>query len=130
MTRTLSLLGFGIAISVAGSALAQDLPNFVKDTFPKQTLPSAAQQLSAAYGKESSLDPKTRELIALAASASVPCHYCIYYHQKSARKLGASEAEIRDALYTTGLIRQFSLILNGMAYDMNAFRSEVDAMFK
>jgi AhpD family alkylhydroperoxidase len=54
--------------------------------------------LSAAGAKTGHLDPKTRELIALAVAVSLRCDGCITVHSAEARKHGASKEEIAEAL--------------------------------
>ena len=54
--------------------------------------------LSAAGAKTGHLDPKTRELIALAVAISLRCDGCITVHSAQARKHGASKEEIAEAL--------------------------------
>jgi AhpD family alkylhydroperoxidase len=44
------------------------------------------------------LDPKTRELIALAVAVTVQCDGCIVIHTDAALKNGATEQEIVEAL--------------------------------
>ncbi len=39
------------------------------------------------------LDAKTRELIAIAVAAQIPCSYCVYGQTKNARAKAASEEE-------------------------------------
>jgi len=79
-------------------------------------------------GEQAKLDGKTRELIALAVAAQIPCAYCVYFHDKSARAKGASDAEVREAVATSAHVRHWSTVLNGMAYDLDAFKAEVDAL--
>ena len=79
-------------------------------------------------GDDAKLDAKTRELIALGVAAQIPCIYCVYVHNKKARAQGATEAEIREAVATAAHVRHWSTVLNGMAYDFNAFKAEVDKM--
>ncbi len=54
--------------------------------------------LSTARTAASTLDPKTRELIALAVAVTVRCDGCITTHVEAARKNGATAEEITDAL--------------------------------
>lgn len=54
--------------------------------------------LSGAGTKTGHLDPKTRELIALAAAVTLRCDGCITVHATAAKKLGASKEEISEAL--------------------------------
>jgi AhpD family alkylhydroperoxidase len=123
-----------IRISVVASALvatmawAQEPPRFYKDTYPKHALESRLAAEGVLAGREAKLDAKTRELIALAVAAQIPCAYCVYVHDKKARGAGASDAEVREAVATAAHVRHWSTVLNGMAYDFDAFKTEVDAM--
>lgn len=54
--------------------------------------------LSASGSKTNHLDPKTRELIALAVAVSLRCDGCIATHTDAAIKHGASKEEITEAL--------------------------------
>jgi AhpD family alkylhydroperoxidase len=56
------------------------------------------QALSRAGEKTASLDPKTRELIALAVGVTRQCDGCITVHTAAAAKLGATSDEIAEAL--------------------------------
>ena len=105
-----------------------DVPKFYKDTYPEHALKAALEAKSVLMGKDAKLDPKTRELIGLAVAAQIPCAYCTYAHIKNARAQGASEAEIREAVAMAAHIRQWSTVLNGMGYDLEAFKAEIDKM--
>ncbi len=72
------------------------------------------------------LDGKTKELIGLAVAAQVPCEYCVYFHTAAARKNGASEQEIKEAVGMAALTRMASTMLNGSQMDPIAFRKEAD----
>jgi AhpD family alkylhydroperoxidase len=54
--------------------------------------------LGGAGAKTGQLDPKTRELIALAVAVSLRCDGCITVHADAARKLGVTEEEMAEAL--------------------------------
>jgi len=54
--------------------------------------------LSQAGAKTDQLDAKTRELIALAVAVALRCDGCITVHTAQAVKLGATEAEVAEAL--------------------------------
>lgn len=112
----------------AAPVLGQDPPNFYKDTFPEHALKSTLQAGAVLMGKDAKLDAKTRELIALGVAAQIPCMYCVYVHDKNAREEGASEAEIREAVATAAHVRHWSTVLNGMGYDYDSFKAEVDKM--
>lgn len=115
-----------IAGLFATTALAQEIPKFFKDTYPEYALKSALDAQNMLEGKDAQLDAKTRVPIALAVSAQIPCTYCVYAHLKDARAHGASESEIREAVATAATVRHWSTVLNGMAYDFEAFKKEYD----
>jgi AhpD family alkylhydroperoxidase len=54
--------------------------------------------LNGAGQKTGHLDPKIHELIAIAVAISLRCDGCIAVHTANARKLGATENEIAEAL--------------------------------
>lgn len=123
----LGILATVLAVCAA-TASAQELPKFYTDTFPEHALKATLEAQSVLVGKDAKLDAKTRELIALGVAAQIPCRYCIYIHTKNARSEGATEAEIREAVATAAHVRHWSTVLNGMAYDFEAFKAEVDQM--
>jgi AhpD family alkylhydroperoxidase len=118
-----------VALS-ATPVIGGDVPNFYKDTYPEHALKSALEAKKALMGKDAKLDAKTRELIALGVAAQIPCSYCVYVHIKNAKAEGASEAEIREAVAMAAHVRHWSTVLNGMGYDLEAFKVEVDKIHK
>jgi len=111
---------------VATPVIGGDAPKFYKDTYPEHALKSALENKKALMGKDAKLDAKTRELIALGVAAQIPCTYCVYAHIKNAKAEGASEDEIREAVAIAAHVRHWSTVLNGMGYDLEAFKAEVD----
>ena len=107
------------------TAFAQQAPKFFTETYPEYALKSALDAMAVLQGNKAQLDAKTRELIALGVAAQIPCVYCVYYHTKAARGLGASESEIREAVAAAATVRQWSRVLNGIAYDFDAYKAEV-----
>ncbi|MCG6658965.1 carboxymuconolactone decarboxylase family protein [Halomonas campisalis] len=131
LITTAAALTLAATTGFSAPAYSSEAPDFVKDTFPEQGIEGAWQNIQSVIGDpDSALDGKTKELIALAVSAQIPCDYCIYSHTVGAQAHGATDAEIREALATAGLIRKWSTLLNGFQYDMDAFRQEVDAMYE
>lgn len=120
-----------VCLLVAGttiSAFGQDAPNFFKDTYPEHALQDALKARSVLEGENAELDKKTRELIALAVAAQIPCAYCAYGHTKAARNAGATEGEVREAVATAAQVRLWSTVLNGMQYDLAEFIAEHDEL--
>ena len=54
--------------------------------------------MGAAGQKTGHLDARTRELITVAVSITLRCDGCITVHTDNARKLGASQEEVAEAL--------------------------------
>ena len=54
--------------------------------------------MAGAAGKDGVLDAKTKELIAMALSVAARCDPCVGYHAKALVKLGATRAELAEAL--------------------------------
>lgn len=124
-----TLLAVVISVGAMSTVQADEVPVFIKKTYPQQALEAAVQDMMALQGENAALSPKVRELIGLAVAAQIPCVYCIYFHTKAAQKFGASDAEIKEALAAAAQVRKWSTILNGSMYDEAAWHKEVDAMF-
>lgn len=76
------------------------------------------------------LDAKTKELIGLAVAAQIPCDYCVYFHTQAARKNGATEQEVKEALGMAAVTRMASTMINGSQLDTTAFRRDTDRILK
>ncbi|MFP4537165.1 MAG: carboxymuconolactone decarboxylase family protein [Dichotomicrobium sp.] len=124
-----AMMAVAMLLAPTSAINAQEAPAFIKNTFPEQGIGPAWEEFQAVMGPDTALSPKVKELIGLAVAAQVPCDYCVYYHTKAAKEHGASEAEIKEALASSALVRQWSTMLNGSAYDEENWREEVDAMF-
>jgi AhpD family alkylhydroperoxidase len=59
------------------------------------------------------LDPKTREMIALAISATNACPYCIHSHTAALCKLGMDEETLGELKVIVGLFNMTNSIANG-----------------
>ncbi len=113
-----------LALAIA-SAAAGDPPPFFKETYPASALKPAWEEYQAVYSDKGAVNAKMKQLIALGVSAQVPCQYCVLAHASKARKLGASEEEIKEALAVASMVRKWSTVLNGANYDMNKFKAEI-----
>jgi AhpD family alkylhydroperoxidase len=74
------------------------------------------------------LDLKTKELIGLAVASQIPCDYCIQFHTENARKNGATDQEIQEAVGMAAMTRSGSTLLNGLRVDKNQFRRDMSRM--
>ena len=64
-------------------------------------------------GRATRLDPKTREIIALAVSATNGCSYCINSHTAALRKLGLDEEILGEVMAIVGLFNMTNALANG-----------------
>ena len=66
-----------------------------------------------AVGRNSALDPTTREIIALVVSATNGCAYCVNSHTAALGKLGLSTEALGEALAVAGLFNQTNALAEG-----------------
>ena len=70
-----------------------------------------------AAGLSSRLDPKTREIIALAVSATNACPYCINSHTAALRKQGVDQETLGEIMAIAGLFNMTNALANGYQID-------------
>ena len=66
-----------------------------------------------AVGRISKLDARTREIIALAVSATNGCAYCVNSHTAALRKLGIDSEMLGEVLAIAGLFNQTNALADG-----------------
>jgi AhpD family alkylhydroperoxidase len=66
-----------------------------------------------AAGRASKLDPVTREIIALAVSATNGCAYCINSHTAALRKLGVDAEALGEVMAVVGLFNSTNALADG-----------------
>jgi AhpD family alkylhydroperoxidase len=120
-------LAFGVALPV--SAFAQDAPPSLKAIEPPAAVGPAWQEYLAVFNPKGALDGKTKELVALAVAAQIPCEYCVYGHTVGAKHAGATDDQNKEAVAASALVRKMSTELNGNQYDMAAFKKQIDAFY-
>jgi AhpD family alkylhydroperoxidase len=103
------------------------IPNFWKvlAVYPPQ-LEQVWNQLKAIMhpeesGREGLLSPQTREMIAVAVSASNGCSYCVNSHTAALKKLGVSQEAIAEGLAVAGLFSQTNALANGFQIKSDVF---------
>ncbi len=57
------------------------------------------------FEKNSSLSRKVKELIAIGVAHTTQCPYCIESHVKAAKKEGATDQEIAEAIFVAAALR-------------------------
>lgn len=66
-----------------------------------------------AIGRSTPLDPLTREIIALAVSATNGCRYCVNSHTAAVRKLGLSVEALGEVLAIVALFNSTNALADG-----------------
>ncbi len=74
-----------------------------KDLAPE--IHEAFEHFSRAVFRPGALDEKTKQLIAVATAHVTQCPYCIAGHSKLARRKGASDQEIMEAIWVAAEMR-------------------------
>ena len=74
-----------------------------------------------AEGRTSRLDPLTREIIALAVSATNGCAYCINSHTAAVRELGLDVEALGEVLAIVGLFNSTNAIADGYRIEPDVF---------
>ncbi len=87
-TTSTSYLALTKDVSKNLSTLRADLPDMMK----------GFNDLARAATQDGALNKKTKELIALALGVAAHCDACIGFHTQALVKLGASKAEVEEAL--------------------------------
>jgi AhpD family alkylhydroperoxidase len=100
------------------------VPGFFK-VVPDSTLELEWELFKRIQLDESPIPNKYRELIGLAISGVIKCHYCAFYHTEVAKLFGATEEEIEDALHFAKSSAGWSTYINGLQIDFEQFKDEV-----
>jgi AhpD family alkylhydroperoxidase len=104
------------------------VPTFVK-SFPKAGIAGAwAEVRDIQFSDKTALNAKTKALIGLAVAAQIPCTYCIYEDTVAAKRAGASEQEIQEAVAVSALTRHWSTVYHGNQIDFEQFKKEMGGM--
>lgn len=101
------------------------VPSFVKQ------LPTAAlaglwqEEKDLELSDKTALPPKTKALISLAVGAQIPCSYCVWLDTMAAKRAGASDEEIGEAVAMSGLTRNWSTMFHGLQVDFDTLKKEM-----
>lgn len=88
MNATTSYQDLTRTVSKNLATLRADIPDVMK----------GFNELARAATQNGALDKKTKELIALALGVAAHCDACIGFHTQALVKLGATKAEVEEAL--------------------------------
>ena len=94
------------------------VPKFF-NLFPEANLPAVWQEYrDVELNSGTALDAKTKELIAIAVAAEIPCAACLYFHSAAATANGASGKEISEAVALAFMGRSWSKVLTDDHVDL------------
>ena len=93
---------------------------------PDSTLELEWKLFKQVHLAEGAIPNKYRELIGVAISAISKCRYCAYFHTEMAKLNGATEEEIEDAIHFAKSSAGWSTYINGLQFDFEEFKKEVD----
>lgn len=105
------------------------VPEFL-NSIPDQFRPGIWEWMKPHSAMDNAIPPKYQELIRLAVSSQIPCDYCIYAHKAQAKLLGATDAEIKEAIASAAFARYWSTVLHGAEYDVEKFKKEWDQILE
>jgi AhpD family alkylhydroperoxidase len=96
--------------------------------YPDHLRGTAWDWFKTTQSPDGAIPPKYRELISLGVASQIPCNYCIYAHTTMAKMLGATDAEIQEAVASAAGTRHWSTVLNGAGVDFEEFKKEWDGI--
>ena len=93
--------------------------------YPTSILKSSDKYFTAQMGLFSKgvINEKNAHLIALGTSAATKCDYCIPYHISEAKRLGATDEEIKTAVLIAADVMKMSTLFYGNEFDLEAFKA-------
>ena len=74
---------------------------------------------------ETLIPNKYKELMGVGVAAATRCRYCSLFHTEAAKLFGATAAEVEEAVHYAKLVSGWSVYLNGLQVDHEAFADEV-----
>lgn len=143
LTIKSTIAAFGVVAVLATPALAQSalsapsaedtykdieatfgfVPEFMKQ-HPESAIGGAWTVMKNFEFADTALDAKTKALISVAVAAQIPCRYCIWLDTKTAKDLGATDEQVREAVTMAAMTRHWSTVLNGFQTDFEGFKAE------
>lgn len=100
------------------------VPSFIK-LIPDSTLELEWKLMKQVQLAEGVIPNKYRELIGLGVAAATKCKYCAFFHAEVAKLMGATEAELEEAVHYAKSTAGWSAYINGMQVDYEQFKAEI-----
>ena len=96
--------------------------------YPDHLRAGAWEWFKATQSPDAAIPAKYSELISLGVASQIPCTYCVYAHTTMAKMLGATDAEIQEAVASAANTRLWSTVLNGANVPLDEFKKEWDGI--
>lgn len=113
------------AVNAEITAMFGGVPTFMNQVADSVVVGLWKQTKSLNFSDATVLDPKTKALISLAVGAQIPCRYCIWMDTNSARRFGATDQEIAEAVAIAGHTRNMSTTFYGLQTDFDVMKAEL-----
>ena len=101
---------------------------FMMRAYPESMRAGAWEWFKSRQNPNAAIPKKYAELISLGVASQIPCAYCVYAHTTMAKMLGATEAEIQEAIAGAAETRHWSTVLNGADVSLGEFKREWDGI--
>ena len=95
--------------------------NVMYPEFMAQEAAEYFDEFNMLWSDESPIEAKQGRLVAIAVSAAIRCEYCIAAQIEFAKKVGATDDEIKAAIQIAAEIQRFSTLLYGNEFDVETF---------
>jgi len=95
---------------------------------PDHLRAGAWEWFKATQSPDAAIPAKYSQLISLGVASQIPCAYCVYAHTTMSKMLGATDAEIKEAVASAANTRHWSTILQGAAVELEEFKTEWDGI--
>ena len=113
------------AVNAEVTAMFGIVPTFMNQMADAAVVGLWQQTKSLNFPDDTELDSKTKALISLAVSAQIPCPCCTWLDTNAARRAGATDQEIAEAVAIAGHTRNMSATFAGLQVDFDQLKAEL-----
>lgn len=103
------------------------VPDFFQ-AMPDDTLEHEWAMFKTFQLEDTALTARDKQLIGLGVAAATYCQYCTYFHAEASKMLGATEAQIEEAVRMASETRKYSTYLHGLQIPIERFKQQSDEM--
>ena len=122
----ISTIAIGQTKDESYQKLLEESPfNIMYPQFMAEDAAEYFKEFNKLFSDSSPIAPKEARLVAIGVSAAVKCEYCIAANVHLARKLGATEDEIKAAVQIAAEIQRFSTLLYGNDFGMEKLNKAI-----